>query len=257
MTWRAEFKQEITPQLRLFCLPHAGGGAGRYRSWRAKTRSPIEITPIRLPGREGRYNEPALTDLSLLAKRTATEIYPLLDRPFALVGISFGALLAFEIAGFLQAQGVVPIALFLASHRPPRCSQHVEKLHSLDDNTLIRRLADLGGIDQVLMSDPELLTFLLATIRADLEASESHIAPQRDLLRCPLFIYVGEHDFLVNVNDMEAWKLESQATTCIRLLEGDHFLFTGDCDCWLPALTDDLESLVFDRPDGKVVSACG
>ena len=67
-----------------------------------------------LPGRERRCNEIALTDLRQLATATIDELRHYLEPPFALAGVSVGAILAYEVAHRLQAAGMPPAALFLA-----------------------------------------------------------------------------------------------------------------------------------------------
>ena len=45
------------PELRLFCLPCAGGGASAFRAWRDGLPASIDLCPVQLPGRENRLNE--------------------------------------------------------------------------------------------------------------------------------------------------------------------------------------------------------
>src|SRR5947209_7015556 len=83
---------------RLFCFPHAGGGASAFREWQGLARAGVEVCGVQPPGRENRFHEPALTDMAALAEQAAGALGPWLDVPFALFGHSLGALLAFETA---------------------------------------------------------------------------------------------------------------------------------------------------------------
>src|SRR6266478_3349410 len=80
--------------LRIFCLPHAGGGASRYRRWRATLGYPIEVCPVLLPGREGREVNAPLSSLKELTVRLCDYLMPWLTVPFAFAGLSMGALVA-------------------------------------------------------------------------------------------------------------------------------------------------------------------
>ena len=45
-------------RLRLFCFPHAGGGAAAYHRWTERLGPEIAVCAVRLPGRENRAAEP-------------------------------------------------------------------------------------------------------------------------------------------------------------------------------------------------------
>src|SRR5579872_5061546 len=52
--------------MRLFCFPHAGGGASKFHQWNAMAPGNLEVLPIQLPGHESRIDEPPITDLPTL-----------------------------------------------------------------------------------------------------------------------------------------------------------------------------------------------
>src|SRR3712207_7744395 len=41
-------------RLRLFMIPHAGGGASAFRGWAELFPDEVEVCPVQLPGRENR-----------------------------------------------------------------------------------------------------------------------------------------------------------------------------------------------------------
>ena len=95
---------DVAPDVRLllFALPYAGGGTAGYYRWRQAMRPAIDVLPLSLPGREARISEAPITDLLGLVAEIADAVGPLLDRPYALVGHSMGAWLAFELARELR-----------------------------------------------------------------------------------------------------------------------------------------------------------
>ena len=93
--------------LRLFCFPFAGGGASIYRAWGKLFGAAVEVCPIQLPGRENRFSEPAFKDAQALAQALASQLQLYSDKPFVMYGHSMGALVAFELARVLQANGMV------------------------------------------------------------------------------------------------------------------------------------------------------
>ena len=91
--------------LRLFCLPYAGGGASVFRKWKEFLAPNIELFAIQLPGRESRYSEPPIQDLSLLIQEIANIIMNFGHCPFAIYGHSLGGSLAFELTLELERKG--------------------------------------------------------------------------------------------------------------------------------------------------------
>ena len=62
--WFIPFKQQNDADIRLFCFHYAGGGASIFRKWYKDLIDYVELVSIQLPGREGRFNEPLLNNIS-------------------------------------------------------------------------------------------------------------------------------------------------------------------------------------------------
>ncbi|BCJ37369.1 hypothetical protein Athai_48720 [Actinocatenispora thailandica] len=100
----------------LYCLPYAGAGASAFRHWPAAFGAEVEIVPVKLPGREGRYGEPLTLDPVAIADAIVADAGP----RFALYGHSLGARLGYEVARVLAERGDrLPERLFVAAGRPP------------------------------------------------------------------------------------------------------------------------------------------
>ena len=117
----------ITPRavqsdvVRLFCFPHAGGGASVFRFWTTELAPGIEVYPIQLPGREGRWLEPPLTRISALVPALSEALRPLLQPPYAFFGHSMGAFVAFELARQLRRENRPgPATLIVSAARAPQ-----------------------------------------------------------------------------------------------------------------------------------------
>ena len=92
--------------LNLLCLPYSGASAMVYSRWRRKLPAWLQVRPVELPGRGARMAEPLHTDMQALARQLASEQRLAASAPYALLGHSLGALLAFELAHELQALGL-------------------------------------------------------------------------------------------------------------------------------------------------------
>ena len=131
-----------TSELRLICLPFAGGSSAVYHRWRPFVPSEIDLVPLSLPGREGRISEPLATDLRQLAGQFAADMPPIFDRPFALLGHSLGAWLAFELAQELRRRAdPPPLALVIAACPPPHQPLRDPTLHRLPDAELVAEVS--------------------------------------------------------------------------------------------------------------------
>jgi len=84
--WLYFFSPNPEAELRLFCLPYAGGTVTTYRAWPKKLPRNVEVCAVQLPGRGSRMPEPPFTRLAPLVRALAQNFLPYLDRPFALFG---------------------------------------------------------------------------------------------------------------------------------------------------------------------------
>src|SRR5262245_27618913 len=128
--WIVRFGQRPHARMRLFCFPYAGSGASVYRAWPEQLPPDVELCAVQMPGREGRYAEPLLTDVHALTPPLCAGIAPYLDRPFAFFGHSLGALVAYETTVRLaREQGLSPAMLFVSGHRAPHLPRTHEPIH--------------------------------------------------------------------------------------------------------------------------------
>ena len=153
---------ENSGNCRLFCFPYAGAGASVYRNWQQELPSTIEVVPIQLPGRESRWSDQAIPDLSLLATTLATALHPLLSEPYALFGHSMGALIAFELARVLRRRKLPPpMHLFISAARAPHIPDREPPVHHLPDVLLWKTVTrDYGAAQDGTPLNPEMASVL-------------------------------------------------------------------------------------------------
>ena len=113
-------QREASVQLRLVCIPHAGGSAANYANWAEDLPETIELWTVAPPGRAARAAEPAFESLSAYANALADEIVAHISGPFALFGHSFGSLVALTVADILRARELpLPLVLAVSAHGAP------------------------------------------------------------------------------------------------------------------------------------------
>lgn len=222
--WFATFRPVVHPRLRLFCFPYAGGNVTTFRDWPAGLSPDIELRAVQLPGRGGRFREPLLTTMPPLVQALA-DIFPL-DAPYALLGCSLGATVAFELGRELERRYASrPEHLFALACIAPHLRPEHPPFHTLPNDQLLARLSQLNGIPQEILAHQEMLELLLPILRADLTLYESyqyqyHFHFQLD---CNLTAISGRNDPLVSPQALAAWQIHTNNSFNQHLLPGDHF----------------------------------
>ena len=220
---RAEAATDVV--FRVFCFPHAGGGASAYRDWTAGQPPGLEICAVQLPGREGRSREKLPDDIVALARTLADVLLPSLDVPYALVGNSIGALVAFELARHLQQLYCLPpIRLVAAASRPPGAGSGLPAVSRLTDTELAEAVQDrYGGIPPEILLEPAHLAAFLPALRGDLVMSETYLPSPGPPLACPVTAVVGADDLSIPRADLAGWSACTAGAFDTVELPGDHF----------------------------------
>jgi medium-chain acyl-[acyl-carrier-protein] hydrolase len=226
---------------RLFCFPYAGGGASVYRAWGPTLAPGVEVCAVQPPGRGSRLNEPACDNVDVMVERLIDALGPYLDVPFACFGHSMGAIVSFELARALRRAALPqPMALFISGRRAPRCPDPEPPVHDLPEAEFVKEVRALNGTPEELLLDPELMTLVLPTLRADFTLCETYVYRAGRPLACPIHVFGGEADPNVGRDVLEPWREETTAGCDVRMFEGDHFFIHSAQAQVLQALTDDL-----------------
>ncbi len=221
----------------LFCFPYAGGSGAVFRAW-PKALPGVDVRPVQLPGRAGRFREAPHTRVRALAVAACDGLQEHLGEPFALFGHSFGALVAFELARELRRRGgPQPVHLFISARRGPRRPDPVPPLHGLSDDRFLAEVRSrYGGIPDAVLEEPELLALLLPTLRADLQAVETYTYEPEPPLEVPISAFGGLNDPWAGLEDLEAWQDETRGRFTLTRFPGGHFYLNESETALLEAL---------------------
>lgn len=230
--------------VRLFCFPYAGGAASVFNPWLSGLPASIEVCPVQYPGRGHRLAEPPLTAIQPLAEGLLPAVRPLLDRPFAFFGHSMGALVGFELARLLHAEGQSPAQIFVSAHRAPQLPDPDPPLHQLPQPELIEQLRELNGTPPEVLDHAELLELMLPILRADFAACETYQHAPGPPLRCPLTAFGGLRDTHITRDMLDAWRAQTGGPFAVRMFPGDHFFLNSDRQLLLTAIARDLSQRV-------------
>ncbi|MEU3963317.1 alpha/beta fold hydrolase [Streptomyces buecherae] len=211
-----------TARLRLYVFPHAGAGASAYRLNRFFPEQ-IEVCPVQLPGREDRLAELPLTTVPAVIDAAAPAIAASTDLPYAFLGHSMGALLAFHVAHRLRETGApLPGHLFLSAYRAPHLPER-DPVHKLPDAQLLQKM----GLPDPCYQDPDLRELFLPALRADVTLCETATHRPAEPLPCPITALCGSEDNSVTTQDLNGWQTYTSAGFRLQEFPGDHFYLRG------------------------------
>lgn len=100
--WIRRFHPRPDGDVRLVCLPHAGGSASFFFPVSQAMPPSVDVLCVQYPGRQDRRAEPVIDSIPDLADQVFAALLPWADRPLAFFGHSMGATLAFEVARRLE-----------------------------------------------------------------------------------------------------------------------------------------------------------
>lgn len=225
--WCRRYRPAQSPATRLVCLPYAGGSAPYFRPTALALDPSVDVVAIQYPGRQDRRTERPIADMMELADR----LYGILSRqpalPLTLFGHSMGAVLGFELARRLEADGNVPVHLFASGRRAPSTHRD-EAIHLRDDAGILDELRQGDGTAAVVLNDEDMMRAALPALRADYRATETYRCPPNATVACPITALTGDNDPKTTVAEAEAWSAHTTGPFALHTYRGGHFFLADN-----------------------------
>jgi medium-chain acyl-[acyl-carrier-protein] hydrolase len=218
--------------LRLFCFPHAGGGATAFQGWAERLPPSLAVVPMR-PARRG--------NMAAMVAALGDAIQPFVHEPFAFFGHSMGAVVAFELARLLRRRHQpLPRVLLVSGARAPQFRRGHVPPPEPSPAEFKEALRRLQGTPPEVLDDPELMSVILPAVREDAAIYRNYVYAEEPPLDCPIRAYGGAQDPNVRLEHLEAWAQQTTAPFAMRLFPGGHFFLQTDRDEFLAAVARDL-----------------
>ncbi|XP_040133525.2 S-acyl fatty acid synthase thioesterase, medium chain [Ictidomys tridecemlineatus] len=211
---------------KLICFPWAGSGSTYFAKWGQNIYDSMEVSCLRLAGRESRLEEPFANDINQVVEETVHALLPIIqDKPFAFFGHSLGSYIAFKTSLHLKEKyKLEPVHLFVSSMttRLSKAWPQISKINELSEEEINSFLIECGGTSMTFLDDKQLLQQSIPKLLADFKLLSNHSLdmPSKAVLSCDLTCFVGSEDI---VKDVEAWKDVTNGTVDIHMLPGNHF----------------------------------
>lgn len=240
--WVPSAGSNRSAHFRLFCFPHAGGGASAFGGWPRWLPARVEVVSVQLPGREERLRAPNFSQLDLLLSALTNALQPYLDLPFAFFGHSLGGWLAFYLARKFRRDGLrQPVHMFVSGCRAPQLESKYPPIHALSSSLFLQELQQrYNSIPAIIWNEPEILRVLLPVLRADFVLFETiqyhHEAP----LDCPISAYGGQGDATISEAEILAWRSQTEASFSVEMIPGDHFFLKSNAPALLYRLCSEI-----------------
>jgi surfactin synthase thioesterase subunit/glycosyltransferase involved in cell wall biosynthesis len=219
----------VTAPPRLFYFPYAGEIVTQA-SWPAQAGG---ACPAILPGRGARIAEARFDRMAPLIQSLAAAIDPYLAQPFAFLGHSLGAIVAFELARELRRRKLpLPRLLIVSAARAPQFRRnHVPPPEPSDEDLL--REANLPD-------DAAIRHAVLPALRADTHLYRHYVYGEDAPLPVSICAYGGLDDPHITPDHLEAWREQTTKSFTLRQFPGGHFYLKEHRAEFDAALHEDL-----------------
>jgi len=239
-------------RVRLFCFPFAGGGSAVFDSWGDAFDPSIEIVAVEPPGRLSRINERPMRTVEEFARSLLPQIFPMLDKPYGVLGHCLGGLTLYETLRFLQARKrPMPVHIFVSGARPPSVlrspgdfeSELEERLRTFGDyhsgkpgyeqtdDIFVEIVRSFGITDSIkMLEQAELRELVLPTVRAEFEMASKYVYLPEDPFPAPITCFRGEHDEYFRPIDARIWRKFTSRRFEVFTRPVGHFAIVEDFD---------------------------
>ncbi|MFF2651346.1 thioesterase II family protein [Streptomyces sp. NPDC058045] len=218
MTYLRSFTAAEPGAATVVVFPQAGAGCLRLRETAAALPTGTGLLGVQLPGREDRLEDPAPGGLAEVVDTVTGELRDTAaDRPLVLLGLSLGALLAYEVARRLEAGGAAARSLVVAAARSP---EHWSTFPAADPPQ-----EELAALLHPSVRGTALARYAVLPLRCDLRLMTGYRVPAAPLADTPLCSVSGRRDTVVTAQQMAGWRERAAVHRGHRVIDAGHHEF--------------------------------
>jgi surfactin synthase thioesterase subunit len=188
----------------------------------------VEVICVQLPGRETRFGEPLIHDLSTIVEGIAHSIVPLLDLPYVVFGHSVGGLISHHLIASLLDKKIKGPEHFVVSGRsaPSDETEYYKKIAHLPHAKFVEALEEYNGTPEELLKSEDLMAIYAPILRSDFLLSYTYAKPIRKI-GSPITVFGGLEDRMSEMN-LRLWQKETTSSCEVCMFHGGHFFIKED-----------------------------
>lgn len=213
----------------LFFLPHAGGSAKSYSSFKRFLPKELNVVPMELSGRFTRSGEPLLDTVEDCVSDLIGKHRSLLEtEDYAVFGHSMGTVLACELVRQAKAEGLkMPVHVFFSGKNPPDEGVHCfENVENASDDEIVAFFRKNSLSSNAPVPDEELMRTLNRILCTDVRMAERYsVSPEQVGLSCGITVLYGTEDMLMQDVDMRSWQRFTAGECRVYPFSGGHFYY--------------------------------
>lgn len=233
--------------MRLLMLPHAGGSARGYLTFKKFLNPEIKIIALEPSGRGKRINSPCFSDINCCVKdllQLNQECFK--DNDYALFGHSMGSVLALETVHQLREQNMPePIHIFFSGKTSPDNSIKADLSENSTDDEILDFFADENLTDA---KNSDLLKLIAPILISDVRMVQKYkITPDDLMLNCDISILYGTEDKFLNRPELEEWALFTDKSCELYPFSGGHFYFQNQKENVCKIINNVLERYIIKK----------
>ncbi|HWO19183.1 MAG TPA: SDR family NAD(P)-dependent oxidoreductase [Kofleriaceae bacterium] len=226
-------------RVRLVCFTFAGGTAQVFADWPAELDPSLELCIVVPPARHARAADPMPESTEAWAQAIITDLIPFLDRPFAMFGHSFGAILMYEVARDLLRRGLRPLHLFASGAPAPR--RFMIPRYSVQEEDRMADILQLTGFTAgALIEDREALRELTRPFFADMAVIEHYQHRHSAPFDIPITTFAAKDDAVATPDLVDAWRHETTAEVTSVLYSGEHYFLVPERSSIMRVVAEDV-----------------
>jgi medium-chain acyl-[acyl-carrier-protein] hydrolase len=210
---------------RILLVPYAGAGMGAFRGWAKEVSAQAEPYVLQLPGREDRLREPPYRSWPAMLRAATEALGAWPSLPVSIFGHSLGAVIALELARWLNVQRPGKLRHLFVAGRPWPGAPTAERrdLVSLGDDDFLAAMDQQYGSMSSSLSIPEVRDLTLPALRADLCLLDSYRYADAVTLNCPLTASGGTGDPMTDAASLSDWRRETSGAFKMHWVQAGHF----------------------------------
>ena len=212
-----------------------------YRKW-SDFLPQAEVWAANYPGRESLHGAPFAESVQEIIALFTEQADFFADKNFILYGHSFGALVAFQLAQALQAQGIKDQGVCVSARRAPHLQAQM-KITDLSESEFLVELERLGGLPAAIRGSQEMMDFYLPVIKSDLALNDQFENDPGQTITTPIYLYSATEDKVANAEELAAWKFATTSRFEHKVFEGGHFFIQDSLTEFMASLRSVLATL--------------